>query len=72
MKLKFKDNPGLIMGRMRAIQALEELIVLWEREHRPAHKQFKAELIDDACGTSVEYTAVLRAYATYRGYPVSA
>lgn len=71
-KLKLLDLMPLVTGRMKAIQALEDSLVLWERESRPGYKDFLAERVVNCCALEVEYTAVLRSYAVSRDFPAPA
>ena len=68
-KLKLKNLPSLIMGRMLRIEELEKLIVLWLKESRLDYKKLLAETIEEACSDDVEYTEALRQFAESRGFP---
>lgn len=69
-KLKLLDRLDLLESRMRRIQALENILLLWHESTEPDRKQLYADDVESAIALNQEYAGVLRAYARESGFPV--
>lgn len=69
-KLKFSTRSDLLFSRSKKIEELDLRLKNWQGATDPEIRELYAEDVIRAIRPSSEFSAALRAFASYRGFPV--
>lgn len=70
-KLKFDERDDLVIAKMRRIQELHRILLIWRNEPDPELKTLYAEDVDSHLSVDQEFCGTLRAYAASFGFAYS-